>query len=138
MPNSTGPSADVPDPGVALRSQQARRIFISNFRAQISIGVYEHEKQARQPVIVSVDLYLDPHARIQRDSIRETVDYDFLRTEILRLADSGHFHLLETFCERILGICLDKAGVLGARVCCKKPDVYTDCDAVGFEILGVK
>lgn len=138
MPNSTEPPADILEPGVALRVQRSRRVFITNFRAQISIGVYEHEKQAKQPVIISVDLYLDPHARIQRDSIRETVDYDFLRTEILRLADSGHFHLLETFGERILGICLDKAGVLGARVCCKKPDVYTDCDAVGFEIFGVK
>ena len=89
-------------------------------------------------VVVSVELYLDPQARIQRDSIRETVDYDVVRTEILSLADSGHFHLVETFCERVLAICLDKPGVIGARVSCEKPDIYPDCDAVGFEILGVK
>jgi 7,8-dihydroneopterin aldolase/epimerase/oxygenase len=122
----------------ALRLQQARRVFIRNFRTPLSVGVHDHEKQARQMVVVGVELYLDPQARIQRDSIRETVDYDVVRTEILSLADSGHFHLVETFCERVLAICLDKPGVVGARVSCEKPDIYPDCDAVGFEILGVK
>ena len=115
--------------------QNSRRIFLKNFDVSISMGVHDFEKQARQRVIVNVDLYIDPDGRIKHDTIRETVDYDFLRKTILEIADSGHFHLQETFCERILDICLAKSGVLAARVSSEKPDVYPDCESVGFEIF---
>ena len=118
--------------------QQARRIFLRNFEVRMSLGLHSHEKAARQRVLVSVELHLDPAARIERDSIKETVDYDFLREAILELAQSGHFHLQETFCERLLEICLARSKVLAARVSSEKPDVYPDCAGVGFEIFGVK
>jgi dihydroneopterin aldolase len=116
----------------------ARRIFLKNLRVLISMGIHDFEKRDRQRVIVNVDLYIDPDARIERDSIHETVDYDFVRSAVINVADSGHFHLQETFCERILDICLQKSGVIAARVSSEKPDVYPDCDSVGFEVFRVK
>ena len=113
----------------------ARRIFLKNFETRLSIGIHDSEKQAKQRVIVNVDLYLDPDGKIERDHIDETVDYDFVRREIAALADSGHFHLQETFCEKILAICLARPGVLAARVSSEKLDVYPDCESVGFEIF---
>ena len=120
------------------RLGQARRIFLKNFETRISMGIHDFEKKARQRVMINVDLYLEPDARIERDHISETVDYDFLRREIGVLADSGHFHLQETFCERILAVCLARPGVVAARVSSEKPDVYPDCESIGFEIFGVK
>ena len=116
----------------------SRRIFLKNLDVSISMGVHDFEKQARQRVIVNVDLYIDPDLRIKHDTIRETVDYDFVRKIILEIADSGHFHLQETFCERILDLCLEKNGVLAARVSSEKPDVYPDCESVGFEIFRIR
>jgi dihydroneopterin aldolase len=124
--------------GAFANLKGCRRIFLKNFQVSISMGVHDHEKQARQRIIVNVDLYIDPDGRIRHDTIRETVDYDFVRQAIIEIAESGHFHLQETFCERILDICLDKSGVLAARVSSEKPDVYHDCDSVGFEIFRVK
>lgn len=115
-----------------------RRIFLKNFHTLISMGVHEFEKLAKQRVIVNVDLYIDPHGSVEHDSIGETVDYDFVREAVLEVAQSGHFHLQETFCERILNICLQKTGVIAARVASEKPDVYPDCDSVGFEIFRVR
>ena len=117
---------------------RTRRIFLRNFETRISMGIHESEKKARQRVMINVDLYLEPDARIERDHISETVDYDFLRREIGVLADSGHFHLQETFCEKILAICLARPGVVAVRVSSEKPDVYPDCESIGFEIFGVK
>ena len=116
----------------------SRRIFLKNFNVFISMGVHDFEKQARQRVIVNVDLYIDPDGRIKHDTIRETVDYDFVRNTIIEIADSGHFHLQETFCERILDTCLKKRGVLAVRVSSEKPDIYPDCESVGFEILRLR
>ncbi|NIO39531.1 MAG: FolB domain-containing protein [Burkholderiales bacterium] len=116
----------------------SRRIFLRNFTVLISLGVHDFEKQARQRVIVNVDLYIDPDGRIEHDAIRETVDYDFVRRAIMDIAESGHFHLQETFCERIIELCLQKKGVLAARVSSEKPDIYPDCESVGFEIFRFK
>jgi len=126
------------DMAMSARLGRARRIFLKNFEARISMGIHDFEKKARQRVMVNVDLYLEPDARIERDHISETVDYDFLRREIVALADSGHFHLQETFCERILAICLAKQGVVAVRVSSEKPDVYPDCESIGFEIFHAK
>jgi dihydroneopterin aldolase len=114
---------------------RARRIFLKNFETSVSIGIHDFEKEARQRVIVNVDLYLDPDGRVERDHIDETVDYDFVRREIVALAESSHFNLQETFCERILAICLARPGVMAARVSSEKLDVYPDCESVGFEIF---
>ena len=114
---------------------RARRIFLKNFETTLSIGIHDFEKRAKQRVIVNVDLYLDPDGKIERDHLDETVDYDFVRSAIVRLADGSHFNLQETFCERILAICLARPGVLAARVSSEKPDVYPDCESVGFEIF---
>jgi len=114
---------------------RARRIFLKNFATQISMGVHETEKHARQRVVVNVDLYLDPDGKVVRDHIDETVDYDFVRKEIAELAESGHFNLQMTFCERVLAICLARPGVIAARVSSEKLDVYPDCESVGFEIF---
>ncbi len=113
----------------------ARRIFLKNFETRISIGIHDFEKKARQRVIVNVDLYLDPDGKVERDHIDETVDYDFVRREIVGLAEGSHFNLQETFCEKILAICLARPGVLAARVSSEKLDVYPDCESVGFEIF---
>ena len=123
------------DMALATGQGRVRRIFLKNFETRISIGIHDFEKQARQRVIVNVDLYIDPDGKVERDHIDETVDYDFVRREIAALADSGHFNLQETFCEKILAICLARPGVLAARVSSEKLDVYPDCESVGFEIF---
>jgi dihydroneopterin aldolase len=123
------------DMAMATGLRGARRIFLKNFETRIFIGIHDFEKQARQRVIVNVDLYLDPDGKANRDHIDETVDYDFVRREVAALADSGHFNLQETFCERILAVCLARPGVLAARVSSEKMDVYPDCESVGFEIF---
>ena len=122
-------------PGELAGLKGLRRIFLKNFGVLISMGVHDFEKQARQRIIVNVDLFMDPEGRIEHDTIRETVDYDFIRKTIIEIADSGHFHLQETFCERILQLCLERKGVIAARVSSEKPDVYPDCESVGFEIF---
>ena len=104
----------------------------------LSIGIHDFEKLKKQNVLINVELDLDPNLRILVDTLAETVDYDFLRTSIINLSNNAHFHLQETFCEKILGLCLDHEGVLAARVSSEKTDVYPDCTSVGFEIFQAK
>lgn len=115
--------------------EPVRRIFLKNYRAQMSVGIHSHEKAKKQLVIINVDLYFDAAVPSQGDQIESVVDYDFLRAEIQRISKERHFNLQETLCEEILAICLAKQGVLAARICTEKPEAYPDCDAVGYELF---
>ena len=115
-----------------------RKIFLKDMAVSLSIGIHDFEKLKRQNVLINIELDLDPNLRILEDTIAETVDYDFLRTSVVNLSNSAHFHLQETFCEKILALCLGHEGVLAARISSEKTDVYPDCTSVGFEIFQAK
>ena len=111
-----------------------RRIFIRDFRLQVSIGIHDFEKDAPQTVVVNVDLLLAPSEGAHNDRIRNVLNYDTVHDGIVALAKSKHFNLQETLCEAILDLCLAQPNVVEARVSTEKPDVYKDC-RVGYEAV---
>ena len=54
-------------------------------RVDCIVGIYEHERQARQPVIVDVELDYDFAAAAASDAIADAVDYDGVATAITEL-----------------------------------------------------
>ncbi len=118
------------------RLADCRRIFLQDVSVDASIGFHDFEKQARQRILVSVDLYV-PMAQSSstRDDVADVVDYDFIRLGILRIAQSRHFNLQETLIDEISTLCLAQGGVRAVRVESQKPDVYPDCKTVGIEVF---
>jgi 7,8-dihydroneopterin aldolase/epimerase/oxygenase len=111
-----------------------RRIFIRDFRLQVSIGIHDFEKKATQTVVVNVDLLLAPAGNAHGDRIANVLNYDVVHDGITALATSRHFNLQETLVEAILDLCLAQDSVIEARVSTEKPDVYKDC-RVGYEAV---
>ena len=97
-------------------------IRIGGIGASASIGIHGHEQAARQNLLVSVVLLLDPPGA--GDRIANVQDYDFVREGVLKLVSARHFNLQETLCSAVLDLCLAQKGVLGAIVQTDKPDVY--------------
>jgi 7,8-dihydroneopterin aldolase/epimerase/oxygenase len=111
-----------------------RRIFIRDFRLQVSIGIHDFEKKAPQTVVVNVDLLLASPAKAHGDRIANVLNYDTIHDGIVALAKSRHFNLQETLVEAILDLCLTEPSVVEAHVSTEKPDVYKDC-RVGYEAV---
>ena len=111
-----------------------RRLFIRDFRLQVSIGIHDFEKEGPQTVVVNVDLLLAPADRAHNDRIANVLNYDTVHDGITRLAGSRHFNLQEALVDAILDLCLAQPGVIEARVSTEKPDVYKDC-RVGYEAV---
>ena len=122
------PSEMAPD----MAPDMDRRIFIRDFRLQVSIGIHDFEKEGPQTVVVNVDLHLAPSGKAHGDRIANVLNYDLVHDGIVALAKSRHFNLQETLVEAILDLCLAQPGVVEARVSTEKPDVYPDC-RVGYE-----
>lgn len=116
---------------------QTRRIFLRNFSVEAAIGIHPQEKQARQRLLINVELFVEPRP-VSDDDIAQVLDYDFLRSGIAKLVAARHYNLQETLCQDILQMCLANAQVSAVRVSTEKPDVYPDCDGVGYEIFHQK
>jgi 7,8-dihydroneopterin aldolase/epimerase/oxygenase len=111
-----------------------RRIFIRDFRLQVSIGIHDFEHKGPQTVVVNADLLLGPSEKAHGDKIANVLNYDTVHDGIIALAQSRHFNLQESLVDAILELCLAQPGVIEARVSTEKPDVYGDC-RVGYEAV---
>src|SRR5262245_66616823 len=112
-----------------------RRLFIHDFRLQVSIGIHDFERQGPQTVVVNVDLMLAPADKPHADRIANVLNYDTVHDAIIALAKSRHFNLQETLVDAILDLCLAQPGVIAARVSTENPALYDDCRD-GHEAVG--
>lgn len=116
-----------------------RRLFLRDYEVWINIGVHDFEKKGEQRVLINVDLYIPLAVSTPKeDDLSEVLDYDFIRRTIAKRVGQGHVHLQETLCDEVLALMLAHPLVKAARVSTEKPDVYSDCAAVGVEVFGLK
>ncbi|GAO39108.1 hypothetical protein SCH01S_25_00880 [Sphingomonas changbaiensis NBRC 104936] len=129
---TTPPRIDglVPD---ALQPQSFR-IFLEDFDLPVDIGFHDFEVGTPQRLLVSVDVYVSAAAFANEDSAAAAWNYDFLRTEILRMTQGRRFNLQETLAREIYMLVAARQGVTGLKVSTRKPDIYPDCAGVGVEI----
>ncbi len=103
---------------------------------EASIGFHDFEKEARQRILVSVELFVPKQvSSSSRDDVQDVVDYDFIRMGVHRLTHSRHYNLQETLIDDIVQLCFEPQGVRAVRVTTQKPDVYPDCQTVGIEVF---
>lgn len=120
----------VPD-HLAVRSN---RITLDSLEVMTDIGFHDYEIGAPQRLLVTVELWLANLDAPADDDPANAWDYDFLRTEILRLAGERRYNLQETLAHRVYGRFAALAGVRALRVATAKPDIYADARGVGVEI----
>jgi dihydroneopterin aldolase len=112
---------------------RTRRIFLRDFALPIDIGFHEFEIGTPQRIFVTIEVWLDEASFAAEDVVAAAWDYDFLRSEVLRLVDGRRFNLQETLAREIYTLVAARAGVTALRVSTHKPDVYPDA-AVGVEL----
>ena len=107
--------------------------LLDELTVMIRLGIYPHEADP-QRVVISVRLTVDYAAPLAEDAIGQVLDYDFVRSGILAMAQDRRFALQETLCEAIAALCLADARVRQVGVRTVKADVYPDA-RIGCEIV---
>ena len=120
--------------GIASAEQSLRHVFVRDLVLSCSIGIYDHEHQARQRVRVNVDLGVRENGPAVSDRIDDVVSYEHIVLRVRAIAADGHINLVETLAERIAALCLQDPRVRTARVRVEKLDVFDDAASVGVEI----
>ena len=113
-----------------------RKILINNLIIQASVGVYEHEKQNKQKLIVNVELLLSNDSEPKQDNLESTQDYSQFRKCLIDIIQSQHFQLLEVLVEKIHSTLMVNSYVIGAKVNISKPNIFNDCE-VAYELSNI-
>jgi dihydroneopterin aldolase len=113
---------------------RTRKIVLEDYSLSVDIGFHDFEVGQPQRLLVTVEVWVDEPSFPASDLVADAWDYDFLRTEIGRLAQGRRFNLQETLAREVYALVAARRGVTALRVSTRKPDIYPDCAGVGVEI----
>ena len=117
-----------------LKVRQSR-ILLDSLEVMTDIGFHEFEIGAPQRLLVTVELWLEDLDPPDDDDHQSAWNYDYLRTEIVRIARERRYNLQETLVHAIFQRVAAYRGVKALRVKSVKPDIYNDAKGVGVEIM---
>jgi D-erythro-7,8-dihydroneopterin triphosphate epimerase len=105
---------------------------IKSLRLRTLIGIYPHEKEHRQDVILHVSFSLDAKTAVETDRVEDTVDYKTLTKKIIQKVENSQFDLLESLTHQVLEIVRADPRVQWAEVEVEKPHALRYADSVSF------
>jgi dihydroneopterin aldolase len=110
------------------------RVFIDGLEVVASIGIHPHEREARQRILVDVEIDMSGAPTPRQDRLAETLDYEAVARTIESLAREGHVQLVETLAERIARVVLADARAARVKVRVAKPEALSNARGVGCEL----
>lgn len=116
-----------------LKVRQSR-ILLDSLEVMTDIGFHEFEVGNPQRLLVTVELWLENLDPPDDDDHQSAWNYDYLRSEVVRIAQERRYNLQETLVHAIFQRVAAYRGVKALRVKSVKPDIYPDAEGVGVEI----
>ena len=113
---------------------RSARILLESLEVKADIGFHEFEIGSPQRLLVTVEIWLDDLAAPAEDNPARAWNYDFLRTEVEKLASARRYNLQETLAHAIFDRVAALRGTRALRIRLSKPDVYPEAHGVGVEI----
>ena len=111
-----------------------RQFMLRGLKCEASIGIYEHEKQAKQTILIDADLLLKDGTEPSEDLVDKTLNYEVIRETIRSIVEHQHYHLQETLARQIFNALSSLPETKAVRVCTAKPDAYLDCEEIAYEL----
>jgi dihydroneopterin aldolase len=78
------------------------KIKIKNLKIDTIIGIHDHEKEKKQPLIIDIEIEFDDKILNNLDNINNAIDYYDLASKINILVKNSNFNLLETLSQKII------------------------------------
>ena len=116
-----------------LKVRQSR-ILLDSLEVMTDIGFHEFEIGNPQRLLITVELWLEDLQPPADDDHGSAWNYDYLRSEVMRIAQERRYNLQETLVHAIFDRVAAYRGVRALRIKSVKPDIYPDAKGVGVEI----
>src|SRR5262245_38222053 len=116
-----------------LKVRQSR-ILLDSLEVMADIGFHDFEVGHPQRLLISIELWLDDCDPPPADDPVHAWNYDYLKNEVVRIAQSRRYNLQESLIHAIFERIAAYRGVKALRIKSVKPDIYPDAKGVGVEI----
>lgn len=115
------------------------KIFIEGLETQAIIGIYDWERENRQPLYFDIELSLPIFKAAASDQINDTVDYAQVCHELIELVDKSRVELLESLVENICNhIFTHHKAVQKIDLKVSKPQAVAETRTVGLMVSRVR
>jgi FolB domain-containing protein len=114
------------------------RILIRDLLVRCIIGVRDEERRDKQDVLINLEIGVDLRKAGASDRLEDSLDYRGLNKDIVKMAETSQFKLVEALAEAVAGICLQYPSVVEAKVRVEKPGALRFARTVGVEITRVR
>lgn len=100
------------------------------------VGIYQHEREQRQTVLVDIEIDYDFGPAAASDAIADAVNYDDVASSVTALLQTRQFQLIETMVEEAAAMLLARISeAVAVRLTIQKPAAVpaADCSFVRVE-----
>jgi dihydroneopterin aldolase len=110
-------------------------IFIKGLAVDAVIGVFDWEKEIKQPLVFDIELYTDLKKASLSDDLQDTVCYKTVSDEVIALTEASRFDLIESLAEQVCEYILkSQPAVSAVKLTLHKPDAVPSAQSVGLSI----
>lgn len=113
----------------------ADRIFIEGLQVEVLVGVYAHERDAAQPLLLDIELAYDNLRAAESDDVADTIDYAAVCAEVRAFVAECRPQLLERLAEALAAHLLLTFDTPAVRLRIRKPRA---ADTLGTASVGVE
>jgi|DEB0MinimDraft_10_1074344.scaffolds.fasta_scaffold11888_4 dihydroneopterin aldolase len=106
------------------------KLEISNLKIDTIIGIHDHEKSEKQPLIFNIIIFYNSGTAIKSDNIKDAIDYYDLTSNLKEFISNNHYELLETLSHKILEKLSENKRIQKAILTISKPKALEDFGAM--------
>jgi len=110
------------------------KIFLTGLKVECIVGIWEWERQVKQPVVLDIEMAADIRKAAASDHIDDTIDYKKVSKRLLSFVGDSQFQLVETLTERIAEIIIKEFHVPWVKVKLNKQGALRGSKDVGIVI----
>ena len=109
-------------------------IRIHDLAVEAIVGIYPHEREKRQPLIIGLELTTDIRAAAASDLFTDALDYEALANGVRELTAASEFQLIESLAVAILADIMVDKRITAATVRLRKPNAIAAAKSVEIEV----
>ena len=110
------------------------RIFLDSIEVPLKIGIYDHEQNTPQRVVVDAALFADMDQYLKVVSTDTIIDYSRLYKAIKAWAERPQVQLIEDYLKELADLCFEHDAVQACQISIRKADVFGPEQGAGVEL----
>lgn len=109
-------------------------IYINELAVETIIGIYDWEREIKQPVLFDIEMSGDCARAAASDSVHDTLNYKAVAKAVIGFVETSEFQLVETLAEQVAALILAEFDVEWLRLKVNKRGAIRGATGVGVVI----